>query len=132
MNYLIFTPIYQERVWGGRAFESTLGRTLPAEQVIGESWEVVDRPEAQSVVAAGLQKGKTLRQLISEDSKNIMGPTWDPNKPFPILIKWLDAQDRLSLQVHPPKEVAKELGGEPKRKSGILPEPLKTPQCLPG
>ncbi len=114
MNYLLFSPIYQERIWGGHTFETALGRTLPADQLIGESWEIVDRPEAQSVVSNGLQKGKTIRALIEEDPKGLMGPTWDAQKPFPILVKWLDAQDRLSLQVHPPKEVATALGGEPK------------------
>ncbi|MDB6168114.1 MAG: mannose-6-phosphate isomerase type, partial [Verrucomicrobia bacterium] len=51
-DLLRFEPLYQERVWGGRALESAFGRTLPASQPIGESWEIVDRPEAQSVVRA--------------------------------------------------------------------------------
>ena len=50
---LLFKPIYQERVWGGRSLEAALQRSLPPGRVIGESWEIVDRPEAQSVVAAG-------------------------------------------------------------------------------
>lgn len=126
MNYLLFAPLYQERVWGGRSFESALGRVLPDGKVIGESWEIVDRPEAVSVVSSGLLKGKSLRCLIEEDPAGLMGPQWPAKKPFPILVKWLDAQERLSLQVHPPKEVAPQLGGEPKTEvwyiAGTAPE----------
>ena len=111
---LIFRPILQERVWGGRALQSALGRELPAGKVIGESWEVVDRPEACSVIAGGPLDGKTLRQAIEAHAAEILGPGRDPKRPFPILVKWLDCQDRLSLQVHPPAAVAPSLKGEPK------------------
>jgi mannose-6-phosphate isomerase len=114
MGPLLFKPLYQERVWGGRSLESALGRTLPAGRVIGESWEVVDRPEAQSVVARGPFAGASLRGLIDQHATEIMGPRWDARRPFPILVKWLDCQERLSLQVHPPTAVAAQLGGEPK------------------
>ena len=109
-----FKPIYQERVWGGRALESYLGRNLPAGRPIGESWEIVDRPEAQSLVADGPWAGRTLRQLIETESRAIMGPAWPAARPFPILVKWLDCRDRLSVQVHPPSRIAAGLGGEPK------------------
>jgi len=114
MGPLLFQPLYQERVWGGRALESALGRALPAGRVIGEAWEVVDRPEAQSVVARGPHAGTALRALIEQHGRAIMGPAWDVRRPFPILVKWLDCQERLSLQVHPPASVAAELKGEPK------------------
>ena len=127
MNYLSFTPIYQERVWGGRALQTALERTLPAEKPIGESWEVVDRPEAQSVVREGIFKGKTLRDVLTQHAARVMGPKWPSDKPFPILIKWLDARDRLSLQVHPPKDVAEKLGGEPKTEIWYLAD--ATPQA---
>jgi mannose-6-phosphate isomerase len=112
--FLQFKPIYQERVWGGRGLESYLGRKLPAAGPIGESWELVDRPEAQSVVASGPWAGKTLRQIIETHSLEVMGPGWPAERPFPILVKWLDCRDRLSVQVHPPASVARKLGGEPK------------------
>jgi len=112
--YLQFEPIYQERVWGGRGLESYLGRNLPGSTPIGESWELVDRPEAQSIVKAGPWKGKKLRQLLESDSREIMGPGWPSGRPFPILVKWLDCRDRLSVQVHPPAAIASKLGGEPK------------------
>lgn len=117
---LLFRPIYQERVWGGRAFEDKLGRTLPPNRPIGESWEIVDRPEAQSVVANGKWAGRTLRYVIEKHGSTIMGPSWPVAKAFPILVKWLDCRERLSLQVHPPAAVAGELRGEPKTENWYI------------
>ena len=112
--FLIFKPVYQERVWGGRALESFLGRKLPGNAPIGESWELVDRPEAQSVVANGPWAGQSLREVLTAHTAAIMGPAWPGERPFPILVKWLDCRERLSLQVHPPASIAARLGGEPK------------------
>lgn len=119
-DILRFEPLYQERVWGGRVLESAFNRTLPASQPIGESWEIVDRAEAQSVVRAGAAKGSTLRKLIESHSAEIMGPKWPAERPFPILVKWLDCRERLSLQVHPPASVAAELKGEPKTENWYI------------
>jgi mannose-6-phosphate isomerase len=113
-TYLTFKPVYQERVWGGRALESFLGRRLPGAMPIGESWELVDRAEAQSVVAEGPWAGRTLHEIMTEHTVAIMGPAWPKERPFPILVKWLDCRERLSLQVHPPASIAARLGGEPK------------------
>jgi mannose-6-phosphate isomerase len=102
-----------ERIWGGRKLAELFGKKLPANKRIGESWEIVDRPEAQSVVARGPLKGKTLHELWNEGRLLIFGEV--PNAPrFPLLIKLLDAHEKLSLQVHPPEQVARRLGGEPK------------------
>ncbi len=114
MQLLKFKPIYMERVWGGRDLEAKLGRSLPANQVIGESWDIVDRKDAQSVVEAGPLAGKTIRELLEAEAPAILGPGRDPQTPFPVLVKWLDCRERLSLQVHPPADVAAALGGEPK------------------
>ena len=112
INRLIrFKPVYQSRVWGGRALADKLSRALPEDGPIGESWEIVDRPEAQSV---DVETGQTLRELIREHPETIMGPGYDPERPFPILVKWLDCAQRLSLQVHPPENIADQLGGESK------------------
>jgi mannose-6-phosphate isomerase len=111
---LQFAPIYQERVWGGRELAGYLGRELPAGGPIGESWEIVDRAEAQSVVAGGAWHGRTLASLMREHGAEIMGPQWPAGRPFPILVKWLDCRDKLSVQVHPPAAIAASLGGEPK------------------
>jgi mannose-6-phosphate isomerase len=112
--FLQFKPLYQERVWGGRALETFLGRKLSGAAPIGESWELVDRPEAQSVIAGGPWAGRTLREVMVEQAAAIMGPAWPAARPFPILVKWLDCRDRLSVQVHPPAGLAAKLGGEPK------------------
>lgn len=100
--------------------ENALGRALPPARPIGESWEIVDRPEAQSVVVGGAHDGKTLREVIAQNSAAIMGPKWDATRPFPILVKWLDCKERLSLQVHPPASVAPELKGEPKTENWYI------------
>ena len=64
MEPLAFTPLFMERVWGGRALEA-FGKPLPEGAVIGESWELVDRPEAQSVLASGPLAGTDLHTLWS-------------------------------------------------------------------
>jgi len=115
MNPITFVPLYMERVWGGREFSARLGRALPGTQPIGEAWEVVDREEAQSVVADGPLAGKTLHELWTEHRAEIFGPRHAQAGPrFPLLCKLLDARDRLSVQVHPSAAVAPQLGGEPK------------------
>jgi mannose-6-phosphate isomerase len=110
---LIFRPIFMERIWGGRQLESKLGKSLPPKAQIGESWEIVDRPEAQSVVAWGPLKDKTLHELWTEHREPIFGNVPDAPR-FPLLIKLLDAHEKLSLQVHPPEMVASIVRGEPK------------------
>jgi mannose-6-phosphate isomerase len=110
---LAFEPIFIERMWGGRRLESEFHKKLPLQKRIGESWEIVDRPETQSVVAAGPLRGKTLHELWMQDRQEIFEDVPDTAR-FPLLIKILDAQERLSLQVHPHENVAGRLGGEPK------------------
>ena len=107
-----FEPLAQERIWGGRNLEERFGRVLPEGKKIGETWELVDRAEAQSVVRGG---GESLHShWDSADRKKIFGAKAPDTARFPILIKLLDAQEKLSLQVHPPASMAKELGGDPK------------------
>jgi mannose-6-phosphate isomerase len=110
---LTFEPIFIERMWGGRRLESEFHKKLPPQNRIGESWELVDRPEAQSVVVNGPLRGKTLHNLWTRHREGIFGRVPDTPR-FPLLIKFLDAQEKLSLQVHPPESVASRLGGEPK------------------
>jgi mannose-6-phosphate isomerase len=115
MTPITFTPLTMERVWGGRELANRLGRALPPGPPVGESWELVDREEAQSVVADGPLAGKTLHQLWSDHRTEIFGARHASAGPrFPLLCKLLDARDRLSVQVHPPADVAPSLGGEPK------------------
>jgi mannose-6-phosphate isomerase len=110
---LAFEPIFVERMWGGRRLESEFHKKLPPQKRIGESWEIVDRSEAQSVVIDGPLCGRTLHQLWTQQREEIFGDVPDAPR-FPLLIKLLDAQQMLSLQVHPPENVASRLGGEPK------------------
>jgi mannose-6-phosphate isomerase len=110
---LTFEPIFIERIWGGRRLETAFGKKLPPTVNIGESWEIVDRPEAQSIVTRGPLKGKTLHDLWMQHRLPIFGDI--PEAPrFPLLIKLLDAKQKLSLQVHPPENAAAKLGGEAK------------------
>lgn len=110
---LTFEAIFMERIWGGRRLESEFGKKLPPNARIGESWEIVDRAEAQSVVANGPLRGKTLHELWTQHRHDIFGDVPDSDR-FPLLVKLLDAHEKLSLQVHPPEDTAKTLGGEPK------------------
>jgi len=131
-EFLTFQPIYQERVWGGQALGEVFGRRLPGGQPIGESWEIVDRPEAQSVVAAGPLAGRTLRMLVAGQGPDLMGPDWPQARPFPLLVKWLDCRERLSLQVHPPAAVAAELAGEAKTENWYIAESAHGAQLIVG
>jgi mannose-6-phosphate isomerase len=114
MQPIVFEPIYMERIWGGRRLESVFGKKLPPQRRIGESWEIVDRVEAQSVVRQGPWRGKTLHELWMEHRAEIFGRDLPDTPRFPLLIKLLDASEKLSLQVHPPEAVASSLGGEAK------------------
>ncbi|HZL14063.1 MAG TPA: type I phosphomannose isomerase catalytic subunit [Verrucomicrobiae bacterium] len=112
---LIFHPIFKERVWGGRELEKLYGKKLPVGKIIGESWEISDRPGDESVVANGKFAGKNLRWLMENFPREILGNAKPANENrFPILCKILDARDKLSLQVHPPANKAAGLKGEPK------------------
>ncbi len=110
---LVFQPLFMERIWGGRRLESLYGKRLPPGVPIGESWELVDRPEAQSVVDNGAWRGRTLHDLWMNERQHVFGAI-DEAPRFPLLIKLLDAQEKLSVQVHPPSSTAKEMGAEPK------------------
>src|ERR1700719_389510 len=102
-----------ERIWGGHRLASLFGKRTSPTATVGESWEIVDQPEAQSVVRNGPFRDRTLHELWTRDRKVIFGDVPDAPR-FPLLIKLLDAHDQLSLQVHPPEKIAAKLKGEPK------------------
>jgi len=110
---VVFEPIFKARIWGGRNLAASFGKKLPANKRIGESWEIVDRPEAQSIVREGPLTGRSLHDLWVNFREELFGRVPDAPR-FPLLIKLLDAQEKLSLQVHPPPEIAESLGGEAK------------------
>ncbi|HUB66757.1 MAG TPA: type I phosphomannose isomerase catalytic subunit [Candidatus Methylacidiphilales bacterium] len=105
MNAYFFKPILQERIWGGRNLAALCNRTLPEDKKIGESWELSDRPEAVSDIISGPgvkpDTHQNLHTLWQESRIAVFG-TKSPDLPrFPILIKLLDSQENLSVQVHP-------------------------------
>jgi mannose-6-phosphate isomerase len=111
---LTFTPLFKERVWGGRNIERLYHKKLPGAAPIGESWEISDRPGDVSVIANGPLAGRDLRWLMENHAADLLGAKAAKTARFPLLIKILDAQDKLSLQVHPPASKAAAMGGEPK------------------
>jgi mannose-6-phosphate isomerase len=112
---LTFLPIFKERVWGGREIARLYGKNLPTGAPIGESWEISDRPGDAGIIANGPLAGKTLRWLMENHARELLGDAKPAGKNhFPLLCKILDAREKLSLQVHPPATKAAELKGEPK------------------
>jgi mannose-6-phosphate isomerase len=110
---LRFHPFLRPMVWGGRKLGEVLHKPLDSNQAYGESWEVSDHPLHESVVATGPAAGKTLRQLMEENRDDLLGSPAQRYQKFPWLIKFLDAKDWLSVQVHPDENaVAKLWPGE--------------------
>ena len=120
---LKFQPIYMDKVWGGRRLER-LGHDLPGDSstLIGESWELADLSSTtpsgggggpvESVVAEGEFAGQSLRKLIDHFGTEIIGTTTlMPSGRFPLLVKYLDAKENLSIQTHPSPEYAKDHPG---------------------
>ena len=97
---LRFEPIYQYRVWGGGRLENILDMPLP-EGPIGEAWILSDRNDHPSVVANGELKGLSLSQLMLMWPAALLGDAAGLYTRFPLLLKFLDARERLSVQVHP-------------------------------
>ena len=103
-----FKKVFIEKVWGGREFETKLNMTLPENKNIGESWEVSAHPNGMSIVENGPLAGKTLQEVYNEYKGKLVGEKVynEYGQRFPLLIKYLDVNDRLSIQVHPDDEVA--------------------------
>src|SRR5438067_3992692 len=107
---LRFEPYLRPMVWGGRRLGEVLGRRLPTGEPYGESWEVSDHPLHRSVVAGGCAAGLTLRDLVGREPEALLGAgRGAPGGAFPWLVKYLDASDWLSVQVHPDDERARRL-----------------------
>lgn len=114
MYPLKFTKVLKEKVWGGREFESFLGIPLEPGKAFGESWEVSAHPNGPSVVAEGPWAGLTLPALVAKEGARLVGT--DVHRryqgKFPLLIKYLDIHDKLSIQVHPDDSYALAHEGE--------------------
>ena len=98
---LRFEPIYQYRLWGGRRLTKLLAAPLPGDGPIGEAWLLSDRDDHPSRVANGPLRGTTLRQLLEQFPERLLGTLAGRFPRFPVLLKFLDARDKLSVQVHP-------------------------------
>src|SRR6202167_988123 len=99
---LRFEPIYQYRLWGGRHLASLLTAPLPSGP-IGEAWLLSDRDDHQSRVTDGPLKGRTIGQLLQACPQQFMGGLAGRFRRFPLLLKFLDVHEMLSVQVHPTK-----------------------------
>lgn len=107
---LQFQPVLKQTIWGGRLLGERLGKPIGGDSDYAESWEVVDHGDDQSVVSDGPLKGKTLSELIADDSAWILGESSQiesdqghdgKRNAFPLLLKYLDCNRVLSVQVHP-------------------------------
>jgi len=114
---LKFKPRFVEKMWGGRKIETVMGKQLPSDKPIGESWELYDFPpgvvdESKDWVSAEISNGplvgKTLHQLVEQFGVDLHGDAKlaGESGQFPILIKFLDAREDLSVQVHPDAKYA--------------------------
>src|SRR6476469_3124875 len=98
---LIFEPIYKHRIWGGDRIFSFLDRPPTATGPVGESWELSDLEGSESVAAVGPSRERTLHDIMTEWGESLMGHVPLIDGRFPLLIKYLDAREALSIQVHP-------------------------------
>jgi mannose-6-phosphate isomerase len=104
-----FVPFLRPMVWGGRRLGEVLGKPLETNAPYGESWELSDHPLHRSVVAEGPLAGQTLRDLMAQGPESLLGSAAGPSPTFPWLVKFLDAEDWLSVQVHPGEEAVRRL-----------------------
>ncbi|MDT8715677.1 class I mannose-6-phosphate isomerase [Clostridium sp. 19966] len=103
---LKFEPVYKDYIWGGREL-AKFGKDLP-EGIVAESWEISGHPDGEGIVANGEYKGISLTALIKKLGRDLVGYKLEEKdvEKFPLLIKLIDANDRLSVQVHPEDEYA--------------------------
>ena len=104
MRPIKMQPVLVERIWGGRRLADLLGKTLPPDVPIGESWELSDLPHGRSRASGGPWAGKTLREILDQHAPAVLGRAEVARggaAKFGLLVKFIDASDRLSVQVHP-------------------------------
>src|SRR5947209_8560483 len=113
---LRFEPIFKPAIWGGRRL-AEMFPDAPAEGPIGEAWVLSDQGDDVSVVADGPLAGTTLRELMRDRRRDLLGPSLAHHETFPLLFKIIDARESLSVQVHPNDELAQSLAGVPRGKT---------------
>lgn len=112
---LTFEPIFKNMLWGGHRLPGFLGRPAPSADPVGEAWVLSDVDGSLSTVAAGPFAGHTLRSLIAEFPTELFGAAGPADGKFPLLLKFIDAKQELSVQVHPDNAKAVTLAGPGKR-----------------
>ncbi|MFW6287535.1 MAG: type I phosphomannose isomerase catalytic subunit [bacterium] len=109
---LKFNPIYKEKIWGGDKLDEVFNRDLPNKK-IGESWEVAAHPNGTSIIENGIYQGRTITELIDNNTRELLGNVkLNEENRFPLLVKILDANAKLSVQVHPDDKYAGEVENE--------------------
>ena len=103
---LKFETIYKEKIWGGKKLKEKFSKEIPSPKT-GESWEITDNQSGVSRVKNGKLRGETLNELIKKYGKNLLGNSIPKKENFPLLIKFIDANKKLSVQVHPTDDFAK-------------------------
>ncbi len=105
---LKFKAIYKEKIWGGQNLKKYLEKDIDTSKPIGESWEISDHFEDNSIILNGKLKGRSLSDVLREYARDLLGSKADARflKRFPLLIKFIDANDKLSVQVHPDDKYA--------------------------
>jgi mannose-6-phosphate isomerase len=110
---LLFEPVPREKLWGGTRLAGLLGKPFPADAPVGESWEISDYPGVETAVANGPLAGTSLRALVEEQPEPLVGdPAILQGGRFPLLVKYIDAKETLSVQVHPGDEYARAHGAD--------------------
>ena len=109
---LMFKPVYKDYPWGGHRISDLFNRDLPP-GIYAESWEISDHKDGMSIIENGYYKDRSFRSVLTDYFRLIIGKNARHDS-FPILIKIIDASEKLSVQVHPDNETATKFGGEPK------------------
>jgi mannose-6-phosphate isomerase len=122
---ILLAPVLKPRIWGGERLRgifsgvSTLDSQLSTSTPIGEAWLTSDRADTSSCVSSGTYRGLTLGERIAIDPTAIYGEMPPPSR-FPLLVKWIEARDVLSVQVHPSFEEARALGDAGKMEAWVV------------
>ena len=110
-DIFLLSPVYKDYLWGGKRLAEQFGKEN-GNHNIAESWELSTHKAGESVIANGEYKGVWLSDYLQQEGKEILGWKCQPFEQFPLLIKFIDARDRLSIQVHPDDEYALKVEGE--------------------
>lgn len=109
---LRFEPIVKRLIWGGRRLGDVLNKPIGEGSDYAECWEISDHRADVSRIADGPLAGQGLRQLIRERSEDLLGPVFADREQFPLLVKFIDARQDLSVQVHPDDEKGRRLAND--------------------